>query len=131
MGGSYFIQAAVFLIEIIFGLYILAILLRFLLARVRADFYNPLSQFIVKITNPPIKPLRRIIPGYLGVDWPSIILLLFVQALEIVLISLIASGRIPAPVGLFVLTIAYLLKEVISYRKLSCQAPLNSLCFKR
>jgi YggT family protein len=113
MGGSYFTQAAIFLIEIIFGLYILAILLRYLLARVRADFYNPLSQFIVKITNPPIKPLRRIIPGYLGVDWPSIILLLFVQALQILIISLIASGRVPAPLGLLVLTIAHLIKQII------------------
>lgn len=112
MGGS-FIQAAVFLIEIIFGLYLLAVLLRFLLARVRADFYNPLSQFIVKITNPPIKPLRRLIPGYFGVDWPLIVLLFFVQGLEIVLISLVASGHIPSPMGLFVITLAYLIKEVI------------------
>ncbi len=113
MGGNYFVQAAVFLIEIIFGLYILAVLLRYLLARVRADFYNPLSQFIVKVTNPPIKPLRRLIPGYLGIDWPSIILLFIVQGLEIILISLVASGRIPAPMGLFVLTFAHLLKTVI------------------
>ncbi|HIM08697.1 MAG TPA: YggT family protein [Gammaproteobacteria bacterium] len=112
MGGS-FIQAAVFLIEIIFGLYILAVLLRFLLARVRADFYNPLSQFIVKITNPPIKPLRRLIPGYFGIDWPSIVLLFLVQGLEIILISLVASGHVPSPLGLFVLTLAYLIKEVI------------------
>jgi YggT family protein len=112
MGGS-LIQAAIFLIEIFFGLYILAVLLRYLLARVRADFYNPLSQFLVKVTNPAIKPLRRLIPGYFGIDWPSIILLLFVQGLEIILISLIAYGHIPSPIGLFVLTVAYLLKEVI------------------
>lgn len=113
MGGGYFTQAAVFLIEIIFGLYILAVLLRFLLARVRADFYNPLSQFIVKVTNPAIKPLRRIIPGYMGIDWPSIVLLFAVQIVEIILIALITSGRIPAVEGLCVLTIANLIKEVI------------------
>ena len=113
MGGGYFTQAGIFLIEIIFGLYFLAVLLRFLLARVRADFYNPLSQFIVKITNPAIKPLRRFIPGYWGIDWPSIVLLLAVQVAEIILIALITSGRIPAPMGLFVLTMAYLLKEII------------------
>ena len=113
MGGGYFTQAAVFLIEIIFGLYILAVLLRFLLARVRADFYNPLSQFIVKVTNPAIKPLRRFIPGYMGIDWPSIVLLFAVQVVEIILIALVTSGRIPAPMGLFVLTFAYLLKNVI------------------
>lgn len=113
MSGNYFTQAGVYLIEIIFGLYILALLLRYLLARVRADFYNPLSQFLVKATNPVLKPLRRIIPGYLGVDWPSIILLFFFQAVEITLIALVSAGRIPAPAGLFVLTLAYLLKTVI------------------
>lgn len=113
MGGGYFTEAAAFLIEIIFGLYILAILLRFLLARVRADFYNPLSQFIVKVTNPAIKPLRRIIPGYWGIDWPSIVLLFAVQIVEIILVALVTSGRIPAVEGLCILTIANLIKEVI------------------
>jgi YggT family protein len=113
MSGSYFTQAGVFLIEIVFGLYILAVLLRYLLARVRADFYNPLSQFLVKVTNPAIKPLRRLVPGYLGVDWPSIILLFIVQGLEIILISLVATSHIPAPMGLLVLIVAYLVKEVI------------------
>ena len=92
MGGNYFAQAALYLIEIVFGLYILAVLLRYLLARVRADFYNPLSQFLVKITNPPIKPLRRFIPGYLGVDWPSIILLLFLQGLEIIMMAVLVPS---------------------------------------
>lgn len=106
-------QAGLFLIEVIFGLYILAVLLRYLLARVRADFYNPLSQFIVKVTNPPIKPLRRIIPGYFGIDWPSIILLVLVQGLEIILIALITTGGIPAPMGLAVLIAGHLLKTII------------------
>ncbi len=113
MSGGYLTQAFVFLIEVLFGLYILAVLLRYLLASVRADFYNPLSQFIVKITNPPIKPLRRLIPGYMGIDWPSIILMLIIQALEIVLIMLVTSGIFPAPMGLLILTIAHLLKTLI------------------
>ena len=55
--------ATVFLIQTVFGFYILAVMLRFLLQCVRADFYNPLVQFLVRITNPPLLPLRRIIPG--------------------------------------------------------------------
>lgn len=113
MGGNYFAQAGIYLIEIIVGLYILALLLRYLLARVRADFYNPVSQMLVKVTNPTVKPLRRFIPGYLGIDWPTIILLFIFQGLEIVLISLIKFGGIPAPAGLFVLTFASLLQTVI------------------
>ncbi len=113
MGGSYFTQAAVFLIEVIFGLYILAVMLRFLLATARADFHNPLSQFIVKVTNPPLKPLRRIIPSYMSIDWATIVLLFALQLIEIVLTVLVVAGAIPAPMGLVVLSIAELLKTLI------------------
>ena len=113
MSGGYFGQAGAFLVEVSFGLYIIALLLRFLLARVRADFYNPLSQFIVRLTDPPLKPLRRVIPGVLGIDWALITLLIVTQALEIGLIAWLFAGRIPAPMGLTALTFAHLLKTLI------------------
>lgn len=113
MGGNYLLQAAVFLIEVIFGLYILAVLLRFLFAMVRADFHNPLSQFIVKITNPPLTLLRRVIPSYMAIDWAAIVLLLAVQALEIVLTALVVAGAVPAPMGLLVMTLAEVLKTLV------------------
>ena len=78
-----------FVIQTLFGLYLFAVLLRLLLQIARADFYNPLSQFIVKITNPPLKPLRRIIPGVLGVDMASVALAIIVQFVALVLIFVI------------------------------------------
>ncbi len=62
------------LISILVGLYITVILLRFFLQYFRADFYNPLSQFSVKATDPLIKPLRKIVPGLGGIDVSSLIL---------------------------------------------------------
>ncbi|HDJ86821.1 MAG TPA: YggT family protein, partial [Chromatiales bacterium] len=59
MGSPYAANAAVFLIKIVFGLYLTAVLLRFLLGWSRADFYNPVSQFLVRVTNPLLVPLRR------------------------------------------------------------------------
>ena len=56
--------AGTYLLQTLFGLYMLAILLRFLLQIARADFYNPICQAIVKVTNPALRPLRRIIPGW-------------------------------------------------------------------
>ena len=75
MGSNYLTNPLVFLIDTLFGLYILAIMLRFLLQTTRADFYNPISQFLVKITNPPLRPLRRIIPGIAGIDLASVVLM--------------------------------------------------------
>lgn len=111
--GSYLGNAGEFLISVIFDLYILAVMLRFLLQWVRADFYNPFSQFLVRITSPALRPLRRVIPGYGGIDWPSIVLMLFLQAVELILVSLIKTGHTPALSGLVVLSAAQLLQLVV------------------
>jgi YggT family protein len=81
-----------FLIQTIFGLYILAVMLRFMLQLVRADFYNPVSQFLVKITNPPLKLFRRLIPGLGGIDLASLILAWLLKSVEILLIILVGGG---------------------------------------
>jgi YggT family protein len=107
---SYIQQALITLVQIVFGLYLTMLMLRFLFQWVRADFYNPVSQAIVRLTNPPLKFLRRFIPGYAGIDWPCILLLLLVQGLELVMLTLILSGRLPALSALLVLGIAHLLQ---------------------
>ncbi len=105
---SYLLQALSTLVQFVFGAYLILVILRFLLQLVRADFYNPISQAIVKITNPPLRPLRRIIPGYGGIDWPCVLLVFLVQALEFLLLALF-SGRIPTLPALFVLSITQVL----------------------
>lgn len=94
MGSSYLTNPAEFLINTLFGLYILAIMLRFLLAWVRADFYNPVSQFLVKITNPALMPLRRIIPSAGKIDSSSIVLMLLLQMISLSLILLLRGSAI-------------------------------------
>jgi len=105
-----FTNAGVFLVSTLFGLYILAIMLRLILQIVRADFYNPVSRFIVKITNPPLKPLRRFIPGFAGIDMASVIVMLALQALEIYIIGLMRNFPAPDILGLAI----YALIELIS-----------------
>jgi len=62
------------LIDVLVGLYIMVVLLRFFLQYFRADFYNPLSQFVIKATDPLVKPLRKAIPGLGGIDLSTLIL---------------------------------------------------------
>ena len=111
--NGYFSSAGVFLIEAIFGLYIGAIMIRFLLQLVRADFYNPICQFLVKVTNPPLKPLRRIIPGIGGLDVASIVLMIALQLIEILLIAFLA-GASPNIVGLLVISIGKLIALLLN-----------------
>jgi YggT family protein len=79
------VSAGIYLIQIAVIFYVPLVLLRFLLQSVRADFYNPLSQFIVRVTNPLLRPLRRLIPGVFGLDVASLILALFIQWLALIL----------------------------------------------
>jgi len=124
---TFFTEAAALVIEVAFGLYILAVLLRFLFQLVRADFYNPISQFLVALTNPLLKPLRRVIPGLFGIDLASLVLLITLQSLEIFLISSLQGAPyelpwviISAAIYLFRLTInvyfyAILLRVILSW----------------
>ncbi len=93
-------NAGIFLVSTLFGLGIFAFVLRLILKRVRAGFYNPLSQFIVKITNPLLKPLRRVIPGIGGIDMASIIVMLALQMLELFIIGMLKHYPAPDILGL-------------------------------
>ncbi len=74
------------LIEVTVGLYLLAFVLRLLLQVVRADFYNPLSQFLVKATDPVLRPARRLIPSMGGVDSASVVIIIVLQLIELILL---------------------------------------------
>ena len=76
----------VFLIDILFQLYATALLIRVLLQWVGADFYNPISQFLVKITNPPVLPLRKIIPGFAGIDMATLLIAFIVLAIKAMIV---------------------------------------------
>ena len=113
MGGSYVGNAATFLIETVFGLYILLVMLRFLLQWARADFYNPVSQFIVKATQLPLKPLRKIIPGIGGLDMAALVFMIMLKFVELWLVTGV-MGMSPQIGGLVVLSIADLLSLLIN-----------------
>ncbi len=107
MGSAYLTNPVVFLIDTLFGLYILAVMLRFLLQWVRADFYNPVSQFIVKITNPPLRFLRKLIPGLGGFDLASVVLMVALQILATWSIASVANYHYSIP-GLLIIAVAEL-----------------------
>ncbi len=83
--------ALIYLISTLTDLYVTAILLRLLLQWVKADFYNPLSQFLVKITNPVLVPARRLIPSIGRLDTASVVVMLLLELLQLVLINLLGK----------------------------------------
>ena len=91
MGPGYLSSPLAFVVDTLFSLYIMAVMLRFLLQWSRADFFNPLAQFLVRITQPLLAPLRRLIPGWGGIDFSAILLMVGLQALALALLMMIAG----------------------------------------
>lgn len=98
-------QIGLLLVNAILGFYLFSIVLRFLLQVARADYRNPVSQFIVKVTNPVLAPMRRFIPGFGGLDIASLVLALLVEMVAITLSALFLLGfdfyALPSGVNIF------------------------------
>ncbi|MGZ0078215.1 YggT family protein [Methylomonas sp. BW4-1] len=112
MGSNYMTDPIVFLIDTLFSLYILAVALRFLLQWTQADFYNPVSQFLVKITHPPLRIMRRFIPSIGRIDSSSLVLALLLQIVANFSI-LAVKGLSVSFVALTLLSFTDLLKMLI------------------
>ena len=125
MGSGYLLSPLMLIINTVFDLYILLVLLRFLLQMLRADFYNPVSQFITKLTTPPLRFLRRFIPSIGRQDSASIVLCLLLIYTKFLLmralsIPAVHIAGVMAPIGgvsyagLFVLSVADLVALVLT-----------------
>lgn len=85
------VHALVFIINTVLGLYTAAVLMRFLMQQVRADFYNPLAQAVMKLTNPLLLPLRRVIRPWRRIDTAALLLILLLQLFNVVLVTWLAN----------------------------------------
>lgn len=108
MNAAYITVPLIFLIDSLISLYILAVVLRFLLQWVKADFHNPICQALVTVTHPPLKLLRRFVPPMGKIDSSSIVLALLLQMTTNVSIWLL-QGINPNFFTLLVLSCAHLI----------------------
>ena len=141
-------QALKYLLDVVFGLFTYAFLLRFVMQVLRAPFRNPLGQAVMALTDWFVKPLRRIVPGWSGIDWASLLatyLFQFLWLLSYYLLlgrgfSLFGSGALllltAALVALLKASLWLLIIVVLVHAVLSWVAPdgpisglLNALTF--
>jgi YggT family protein len=94
---SYFANAAVFLIQTLFGFFIVLFLGRMLLIAVGASFYEPICRFVYQLTNPVITPLRRIVPRWRRVELASILVAYVLVLIETGLLAALAGVVISVP----------------------------------
>ena len=85
-------QILKYLIDVVFGLFTYALLLRFVMQAMRAPFRNPLGQAVIALTDWIVKPLRRVVPGFKGLDWASLVATVLFQFLWVLAIRLVFGG---------------------------------------
>ena len=95
MSSGYLTNPLEFLITTLFSLYILVVMLRFILGAVRADFYNPVSQFLVRVTNPLLVPMRKVIPSFRQYDTSALVLMFVLQLLSLLIIVMLRGASVP------------------------------------
>ncbi len=105
-------HAGIFLIDTLFSILLFVILMRILLQWVHADYYNPIVQALVRLSNPLLTPFRSALPNRGRVDWAAVVLLLLIQIINSSIIILLAGAQISV-VLLLVSTLAKLLRLVI------------------
>jgi len=111
--GSALQNAGSLIINSLFDFFLFIILLRFLLQLTRADFYNPLSQFVVKLSSPILLPLRRIIPGYAGLDMAALLLAFVIAFIKNGLLFMLVFQLKPHLLGLVLFAIADIISSLV------------------
>lgn len=91
-------SALIFIIETLLSLALFVVLARLLLQLTRADFRNPICQAVVRITNPLILPLRRILPPIGKVDTASVVAVILVAVAEVAIIFAIRGITFVGPI---------------------------------
>lgn len=92
-------NALIFLIQTAFGLFVVALLLRFYMQWVRAPYRNPLSEFLHAITDFMVRPARRVVPGLWGLDLATLVLAWLIQLAEIVIVMQLRGFDVGAAIG--------------------------------
>jgi len=113
MGGA-LDNAALFLVQTLFDLYLYILLLRIVLQFVGANFYNPICQFITKVTDPIVLPLRRVLPRIRWIDISSVTLLIAIAIIKYTLIIVLFKSSTPSIFALFILAITDTLTKLIN-----------------
>ncbi len=107
-----FSSAALFLINLVFTLYVYILLVRLLLQIQYANYYNPISQLVIKLTNPIVKPLQRILPGIKGIDFAILVPIYILSLLRILIVTYVGYQTFPQIIGMLLWGLTYILDQL-------------------
>lgn len=103
-------NAGLYLVNAVFDLYTMLLMVRFVLCLARVDYFNPVTQFIVKLTQGFILPIRRLIPTYANIEFSTLLVLFILDSIRFYLVSKIGFGGARNPLGIIILSMADMLR---------------------
>jgi YggT family protein len=106
--------ALLFLINFVFAAYVYILLVRLLMQKFGASWHNPISQFVIKLTDPIIKPVRKLIPGFRGFDLAILVLALLIDYILMYLVIGIQLGIWSGFFGVFIVTVGEITKKLMN-----------------
>ena len=109
-----FTNTGLFLIELIFDLYIVILMLRFLMQKLGVGYCNSISQMVIRLTNVFVSPLQRIIPKFKGFDLAIVLLLVLFELIQVFLLLWLRVGWLPKLRGLLIIVFATLGNKFIN-----------------
>ena len=111
---SYLLNALSMLLDLAFDAVVVLLLLRVAAEACRADFHNPLSQFVYRTTNPVLAPIRRLLPNWRRINIAALLIVWLLMLIKRLLLFALL-GAMPHPLGLVVLALAELLDFVLLF----------------
>jgi YggT family protein len=105
----YLANALALIIGIVFGCAVALFVFRLLTEAVRADFYNPICQFLYRATNPVLAPMRRAVPTWRRINLAALLIAWILEVIKNFLLSFLAPAFPASNAGTLVLGVADLL----------------------
>jgi YggT family protein len=106
-------NAGLFLLNTLFNLYLFVLSVRLILAWSRANYFNPITRFVITVTQPVINPLRRFIPNIKNLETSTFLLMVVLEIIKFALIGFLFF-LVPNIITLIVLSILDTVKIILS-----------------
>lgn len=107
-------NAGIFLISLLFDFYLIILLLRLCMQRLGMRYFNPISQWVIKLTNPLVVPLRKVIPGYRGFDLAIVFWLIIIAFVEAFLLLWLRLHLLPQIGGVLIVAVGNLIEKTVN-----------------
>jgi YggT family protein len=102
-----------YLLDTVFSFYVMLLMMRLLLQRLHANYYNPLCQFVIRLTTPVVRPLQHWLPTWHGVDTAVLTVVVALTAIKFVFMGWMVFAASPRFSGLFVWTVGDILQNAV------------------